>query len=151
MRVPGIKENYRLDVSGIAYKCNLYPNLPDRIFCYGPQLPPYSQVKLSFLPVNGGTDPVYQVDYLIMPFKAPTVDPRTIVAANPLTCPVRGVNVSCETEYRILGDGYCIVATCVDTCGYYYSVQTCPPDMTLQGIYIFTGTPPFPAPPDASR
>ena len=51
-------------------------------------------------------------------------------------CPQRGQNVSCETECRIAPDGNpCIVATCTDACGPYFSVHTCP-DMSLEFCFL---------------
>jgi hypothetical protein len=51
-------------------------------------------------------------------------------------CPSRGMNVTCETEYRDYG-GICTVGmTCYDDCGFYYSVDTI---KGHTGPYTFTG------------
>jgi len=51
-------------------------------------------------------------------------------------CSERGVNVSCETEYRDYG-GVCAVGmTCYDSCGFYYSVDTI---QYYDGPYSFSG------------
>jgi hypothetical protein len=45
--------------------------------------------------------------------------------SKPPGCSVRGVNLTCETEYREYSDGSCVVGmSCYDSCGYYYSVNT---------------------------
>lgn len=44
---------------------------------------------------------------------------------NPPDCPVRGINLSCEIEYRRYEDNSCLVGmSCYDSCGFYYSVDT---------------------------
>ena len=41
-------------------------------------------------------------------------------------CPLRGENLTCETEYR-KDSGHCYVgSTCYDACGWFYSVDTIP-------------------------
>jgi hypothetical protein len=55
----------------------------------------------------------------------------------PADCPERGVNLTCEIEYRHYDDNSCLVGmSCFDTCGYYYSVDTIK-DKT--GEYTFSG------------
>lgn len=54
----------------------------------------------------------------------------------PPGCTTRGINIQCETEYRIYSDGACLVGmTCYDSCGYYYSVDTI---KNHPGSYVFT-------------
>lgn len=44
---------------------------------------------------------------------------------NPPSCPVRGINLTCEIEYRRYDDNSCLVGmSCYDSCGFYYSVDT---------------------------
>lgn len=142
--IPGIRQNYGLDVNGKAYNCNYYEKYPDRLFCTGPVFTPRTVVKLSFLTLDGAKQEVYSSSYVIPGQTTPTIDPTVAKSFNPENCPVRGVNVHCETEYRVLGSGCCVVSTCVDACGYYYSVNTCPEGMTWQGIC--QGTPPVTPP-----
>jgi hypothetical protein len=52
----------------------------------------------------------------------------------------RGINVFCETEYRTYNGVPCMDATCSDTCGYYYSVDNCPPS----GDWVAIARPPGP-------
>jgi len=142
--IPGIKENYRLQVNGVDYQCNLNDKAPDRLYCNGQQVKAGQTVKLAFLPLKGDNSPVFETSYQVVPYVTLTIDPRTLVAGGVDACAARGVHVTCETEYRNNGDTYCIVSTCVDLCGYYYSVDTCPVDSINNGIYPMTGTPPMP-------
>ena len=119
IRVPGIKENYRLLVDGVEYQCSLNDKAPDRLYCNGTPFKPGQKVTLAFLPLKGDNTPVFQTEYQIVAFVTPTINPQTQIAAGD-KCAVRGVNVTCETEYRRNNDTYCIVSTCVDICGYYY-------------------------------
>ncbi len=144
--IPGIRQNYRLDVSGKPFNCSLNEKYPDKLFCTGPTIAPKTQVKLTFLPLDGDLTPVYASSYQVPALVTPTVDPTTAKGFNAQNCPVRGVNLRCETEYRINGDGCCVVSTCSDACGYYYSVDTCPQGMTIAGIC--QGTPPPILPPN---
>lgn len=58
-------------------------------------------------------------------------------AKTPPDCPVRGLNLTCETEYRRYDDNSCRVGmTCYDSCGYYYSVDTI---KARPGEYKFSG------------
>lgn len=66
--------------------------------------------------------------------------PRATFTENDITwgtyCSERGVNVSCETEYRNYG-GVCAVGmSCYDACGFYYSVDTI---RYYSGPYSFSG------------
>jgi len=45
------------------------------------------------------------------------------------TCPLEGERLSCEFEYRKDGQGCYVGATCYDACGWFYSVDTIPPDV----------------------
>ena len=143
-KVPGIKDNYRLKVNGIDYTCNLNAKAVDHIYCYGREFKAGAVVSLSFLPLKDSNDPVFETTYKVAPAMTPTVGYETLVAQGVDKCAVRGVHVTCETEYRRNGNTYCIVSTCADACGYYYSVDTCPEGSIENGIFPMTGTPPMP-------
>jgi hypothetical protein len=144
-RIPGIKVNYRLTIGGVDYPCDLNDKSPDHLYCHGPQLKNGQSAKLVFLPLKGDNTPVYETTYLVTLLNTATVSPDMLATLGGDKCAVRGVHVTCETEYRNDGKGgYCIVATCVDLCGYYYSVHTCPEGSENWGIYPMTGTPPLP-------
>lgn len=142
--IPGIQHNYRLLANGTSFKCTLYEKYPDKLFCTGPAIKPNTEVAFSFLPLAGSDTPVFESKYKLGSMITPTINLETLTASNPTTCPQHGVNVRCETEYRKIASGCCVVATCVDACGYYFSVDTCPKDMEMQGIC--EGTPPIPYP-----
>lgn len=55
----------------------------------------------------------------------------------PSDCAVRGINLTCETEYRQYDDNSCRVGmSCYDSCGFYYSVDTI---KGRSGEYKFSG------------
>jgi hypothetical protein len=141
--VPGIKENLRLTVNNSEYKCELNAKAPDRLYCYGQQFAQGQTVKLVFLPLSGDDTPVFETTYKLVMIGTPTLNPTALWEAGK-ACKIRGVHVTCETEYRSLGDTYCIVSTCSDLCGYYKSVNTCPEGSEHNGIFQMTGTPPLP-------
>ena len=95
--------------------------MPNRMYCNGPYYPAGKSVTLDFY-LQDGANPVFQTAYVVNPSMTATVDPSTLTLAN---CPVRGINPHCETEHRIADNGACTVSTCVDSCGYWYSVDTC--------------------------
>jgi hypothetical protein len=144
-KIPGIKDNYRLKVNNIDYTCQLNDKAPDSLYCYGPQFAQNETVKLVFYPFTGDDTPLYEVSYKVSLLVPPTIDPRILMTQAPGSCPSRGVNVTCETEYRKDGNGgCCVVATCNDACGYFYSMDTCPEGSIKNGICPITGTPPLP-------
>ncbi len=143
-KIPGIQQNYRLLANGISFKCTLYEKYPDKLYCTGPAIKPLTEIAFSFLPLAGSEVPVFETKYKLGSMITPTINLETLAASNPTTCPQHGVNVRCETEYRKIASGCCVVATCVDACGYYFSVDTCPQDMEMQGIC--EGVPPIPYP-----
>ena len=141
-RIPGIKQSYRLDVSGAPFTCTLLEKYPDRLYCIGAVIEPDTQVSLKFLPLDGGNTPVFETTYRITPALTPTPDVRIQFAAFKQKCPGKEADIKCETEYRVNGKGCCVVATCVDACGNTFSANSCPQNMVLQGIC--QGKPPIP-------
>jgi len=143
-KIPGIQENYRLKVNDINYTCNLNDKAPDYLYCYGPQFAQNQEIQLVFYPPDPADNtPLYTVSYKVSLLVLPTVDPRVLMTQAPGSCPQRGINVTCETEYRKDGKGgCCVVSTCADACGYYYSMDTCPVGSEHNGIC--PGTPPVP-------
>lgn len=141
-RIPGIKQSYRLDVNGAPYTCSILEKYPDRLFCIGAVIAPDTKVRLKFLPLDGGSTPVFETTYRITPVLAPTPDVRIQFAAFKEKCPGQAANIKCETEYRVNGKGCCVVATCVDACGNTFSADSCPKFMELKGIC--QGPPPIP-------
>ncbi len=128
LRLPGIGVPLTLGLDARVYDCKTDSSAPDRLFCNGLAMPPLDQQVTAMLtdPANGQTAWTAQ----------------TVVRANLVTFPVRrtyfarpecselGKNLGCETECRINTNGLpCIVSTCFDVCGAYFSVHTCDPEM----------------------
>lgn len=140
LTIPGVKDIYRLDVNDAAYTCSLAAKAPDHLYCYGKPFKQGETVSLTFYPPTGDKTPVFQTTYKIVLSGTPTLSPEDLIAAAK-ACKIRGVHVTCETEYRNSGSSYCEVSTCVDLCGYYYSVDTCPTGAEKNGYYPITATP----------
>ncbi len=122
--LPGVNKNYKLELGGVSYSCTFDAQYPDKLFCQGIGKPALDQsISLKIWDFDTG-EVIYQSTVEIPSLLFATAVP----AYNTYnSCPQRGQNVSCETECRIAPDGNpCIVASCTDACGAYYSIQTCP-------------------------
>ncbi len=128
LQVPGVDRGLKLALAGVSYDCTFDAQYPDRLFCQGLARPPYDEtMTMVFSDLQSGV--VLYEGSLIIP--TALLVPPTPVGWASNDCPQRGQNVSCETECRVTPDGTpCIVATCTDACGAYFSVHTCP-DMDL--------------------
>ncbi len=127
--LPGVQIPLKLLLDNRAYTCTVDVKYPDRLFCQGLAQPALDRpLTLVFLNPENGAE-IYRTEFII---PAALLTPPTPVGYAQTNCPDRGKNVSCETECRIAPDGTpCIVATCVDACGPYFSVHSCPDDMPL--------------------
>jgi hypothetical protein len=127
LALPGVSVAYKLLIRGYEYACTLDPQVQDRLFCFGlAQIPPAQTVPLVLQdPVNG--EQIYVADvYYTGSF---TATPESYASSD---CPQRGEGANCEPECRQLPEGgYCVVATCSDACGIYFSVNTCPAEMSM--------------------
>ncbi len=119
--IPGVTQPYQLKVDGQPYVCQVQASLPDRMYCNGPYYPVGQSVTLDFYALQG-SDPVFEVAYVVSPTMTETPD---LSALSIPGCTRRGINPKGETEHRIADNGSCTVSTCVDSCGYWYSVDTC--------------------------
>ena len=128
LALPGVQGAMRLSLGGQSYSCVSDPAYPDRLFCQGLARPAYdASLKLVFQDEASGKI-LYETTTVI---PSALMLPPTPAGWGYNTCADRGKNVSCETECRIAPNGNpCIVATCTDACGPYFSVHTCP-DMSL--------------------
>ncbi len=140
--IPGNKQAFRLTVNGIDFQCTLNDQTPDRLYCSGKQFGQGQSLKLVFLAPAGDNTPIFETTYKVALAKTATPDPRTLAAQAGPGCPQRGQNVRGEIEWRKYNGGYCVVATCFDACGYYYSLNTCPTGTDHNGIYLFPGATP---------
>lgn len=115
-------------LGGVEYTCDVEPAYPDRLFCQGLARPAYDQDLTLLIKDAQDGHALYQ-GVLVVP--AAMVLPPTPAGWSQTSCDQRGQNVRCETECRIAPNGNpCIVATCTDACGPYFSVHTCP-EMSL--------------------
>ena len=126
VRLPSIQVPLNLYLNGSLYYCDYEMQYPDRLFCNGFTLPEFETVIKARLMSPETNEMVFEKYIelhrsLLMPDRSQV---RTI-AHTP--CPQAGQNVGCETECRIDYDGNpCLIATCFDACGPYYTVATCP-------------------------
>jgi hypothetical protein len=123
-QIPGLTDPLITRINTQLFKCTMDAKYPERMFCSGPALPLDKYLDILFYAVDGA-DPVYTGQLIIASqiFKAPT--PANIDMSN--ACPEDLASVSCETENRTDKAGNpCKVSTCVNRCGYLYSVNTCP-------------------------
>ncbi len=121
--ISGIQQAYGVKINDKDYQCSFEPQYPNRLFCFGPTFA-IGTIDLQFYSQVNPAEVVYQSSYAVPGFVYPTEIPL----GDPTTwCPLRGQDIQCETEVRLDLDGKrCIVSTCFDACGYYYSIHTCP-------------------------
>ena len=126
-KIPGINVAYDVKIRNYPYLCQLDAKAPDRLFCNGLADPPFdkaldlvfSDPQTKQVVYTGST--IYSSALLVKP---------TVAGWATTNCANRGQNVTCETECRLLANGSpCVVSTCSDACGLYFSVDSCPKDM----------------------
>lgn len=129
LSAPGLKVPYTILLGGHDYKCTVDPQYADKLFCLGLAKPALDTALSLTLTDPQSKQVVYQSKLTI---------PSALFAGikhdgYPDTwCADRGKNVTCEVECRIANGNPCIVASCADACGAYYSVHTCPQDMNMK-------------------
>jgi len=128
LQVPNLTQAYNVIAAGIQFSCSYLEQYADRLFCYGLARPPLDQtITLAFIDPDTN-QVVYQAQTVFLSANLPTPVPEGYTDTN---CPERGTNVTCESECRIAPDGNpCVVSTCYDACGRYFSVDTCPSGVT---------------------
>ncbi len=124
---PGIQQAYNVVLNKVNYYCSVVASVPDRLFCNGLVKPKGDQsLSLDFTDVNSGAV-LYSTEVSIPSAYIPTDIPAGDTGN---WCPDRGKNEYCEYECRIAPDGSaCLVASCYDACGYYFSIDSCPADL----------------------
>jgi len=124
---PKLEQAYKVKINDNLYSCVIDEIAINKLFCTGARLRIKEYVNVEFFTEENSKEIVlYQGEYYVPEkYKTPMPlgDPRT-------WCPLRGTDVSCETEHRIEDGEECWVQSCFDACGYYYSYHTCkyPPD-----------------------
>ena len=121
IQVPGLKKTLNITVNGKKFICGMDAAYPEKIFCTGPMLPIEKLLPIQFVSVTG--------DFVAFEGTI-TIPPVQENSSTPLVnsdnwCPERGKNVTCETENRTWYSPPCVVSSCFDACGYYYSIDTC--------------------------
>ena len=121
---PGIQQNYGLVLDRVTYVCAIAAEVPDRIFCNGLKKPSADKaLTVQFTDADNGAvlyDSTWTISSAYIPTDVPVGDANT-------WCPDRGKDVKCEYECRLDDSGSaCMIASCYDACGYYFSVDSCP-------------------------
>jgi hypothetical protein len=128
LKVPGVKQDYNLKIDNFDYRCYYDPKYIDRLYCRGINRPTFnSNIKIVYYELL--TNQVLYSSTVVISVK-PTLWP--VVWDSTHNCDLRGTNVTCTAECRISPESGnpCLAASCNDACGYYFSVSSCPPDMS---------------------
>lgn len=130
---PKVDKDFKYVMDNHDYECELAADYPDRVTCFGRFLD-NEQAESVLVQVF---DPITEIklfeDYIYVPMTLPPPVPCSPIGDE---CPVRGINMFCETEWRQESDGVCTVQTCYDSCGYCYSVHTCKEDVTERNAIL---------------
>ena len=123
--ITGIQHPYRVQMNAFSYACELLTKRPDWMICSGERISYGETVRIKYFEPESEVvayEVLTQLPEGIPPTPLPVGDPKT-------WCPERGQNITCETENREYYGVPCVVSTCFDACGYYYSIHTCPEDL----------------------
>ena len=114
-------------LNSVWYGCTVVAEAPDRLYCNGLKKPPVEKaIPLQFLDPEDDSL-VYETSWSIPAAIVPTDIP---VGDLTTWCEDRGKDVKCEYECRLDNSGKaCMIASCYDACGYYFSVDSCPADL----------------------
>jgi len=150
--VPGVDAPYYGTVDGFNLTCEPDPNQENLLICRSDNnLFGTNRKDFEFFADQDHTFLVYEgsfATYLHLVVATPTppgfIWPRADFSPaditwgyTPANCPVRGINLTCEIEYRRYADNSCLVGmSCFDSCGFYYSVDTI---KNKSGSYSFSG------------
>jgi hypothetical protein len=121
--IPGLQAPVQVKVGGSSFYCQVDPKYPNKLFCNGPDLPIDTELPVSFIDSDGTT--VLQKGTIYIPQSI--LGPKLPDNIDWDKCPLRNTNVTCETENRLWWNPPCVVSTCYDACGYFYSIDTCTP------------------------
>ena len=138
--VPGVAASYYGTVDGYDLTCETDPDQENLLVCRSEEdLFGTDWKTFEFYADEAQTALVYEGEFSTALDQIPPTPtpvgffwPRADFTAADITwgqtppgCTTRGVNLTCETEYREYSDGSCVVGmSCYDSCGYYYSVNT---------------------------
>jgi hypothetical protein len=119
--IPGLQSAVQVKVGGSSFYCQVDPKYPNKLFCNGPDLVIDTELPVRFIDTDGTTVLYKGVIYIPQSILGPKL-PDNIDWG---LCPQRNTNVTCETENRLWWNPPCVVSTCYDACGYFYSIDTC--------------------------
>jgi hypothetical protein len=138
--VPSVESNYYGTVDGVPMTCELESGYENALLCRAQADLFGTDVKrFEFFTDQARTFLVHSGDFsTTLNVRPPTPTPSGFIwpradytaadvtwGVTPPGCTERGVNLSCEIEYRKYADGSCLVGqSCWDSCGFYYSVDT---------------------------
>jgi hypothetical protein len=138
--VPFVDSAYYGSVDGVSMNCELEEGYENALLCRANADLFGTDVKyFEFFADQDRTFLVYSGDYsTTLDKRPPTPTPSGFIwpradytaadvtwGVTPPGCTERGLNLSCEIEYRKYADGSCLVGqSCWDSCGFYYSVDT---------------------------
>jgi hypothetical protein len=138
--VPGVAATYYGTVDGFELTCETDSEQENLLVCRAEQNLFGTNLKaFEFFADQTKTFLVYEGSFTteldkILPTPTPPgfIWPRADYTVaditwgyTPADCPARGINLTCEIEYRRYDDGSCLVGmSCYDSCGFYYSVDT---------------------------
>ena len=138
--VPDVANPYYGTVDGVPMTCELEAGYENALLCRAQADLFGTDVKsFDFYADGARTFLVYRGDFsTTLNVRPPTPTPSGFIwpradyttaditwGVTPPGCTERGVNLSCEIEYRKYDDGSCLVGqSCWDSCGFYYSVDT---------------------------
>lgn len=136
--IPGLDKVYGILINDLTYQCSIAEEIPNRLICYGKYLDNQKSKEADIKIMDEDTDELLFEKIVYVPMTIPT--PLPIGEAS-TWCPLRGTNITCETEWRTENGEMCIVKSCFDACGYYYSEHTCNEDPHNNAIVEPTATP----------
>ena len=138
--VPYVASPYYGTVDGVPMTCELEEGYENALLCRAQGDLFGTDIKsFEFYADEARTVLVYRGDFsTTLDVLPPTPTPFGFIwpradyttaditwGVTPPGCTERGVNLSCEIEYRKYDDGSCLVGqSCWDSCGFYYSVDT---------------------------
>jgi hypothetical protein len=129
LRVPGLKSPLNIILDSRKFNCQMDAIAPEVLFCTGTSRPHVAeQIPLVFVDPQSGAE-VYSGSTFIINQAVPTATREGYGS-----CPNRGKNVACETECRIYSGDPCLVVSCFDDCGLYYSLDNCPGNVKNDGV-----------------
>lgn len=131
LTLPGASTPYSLAVAGNPFSCEPVDGIPNRMSCLGSKVPPHDRpIDLVFSdPLSGEVAYTTTITLPSQIFPALLPTHSNSPPRDPSCPPVNSKTLQCAFECRIADGDACVAATCWDSCGYAFSVHTCPQSM----------------------